>query len=482
MKTLHLTPLLLAGLVLFSAAGCGNREAAAVQQGEQVASAGAEAAPGDVKPAANMANAKQCDTRYQGGVEKMQTGYDLSKVKLPATPTEQAQAADDDAHAGHDHAAEAAAPVEQPGAALLNQVNKGRITLLEGEQNFDFGKLRQGELGGHEFLLVSDGEEPLVVTGIKPSCGCTKADMVLVDAQGARVPYTKGDPIPVGQRFILESNINTDGRQGPFNATVSLYANDVRGATYNLRLTADVEPVLTVTPSTTVFFGRMTTAEKKEQTVTVTATRGEAFKLSMAQETAPEPVKIEYKPKNPDAEGRASEWEINVALGPNAEIGMRNYPLNFKSDIPVAHPKYPSQDGSPQFHGVAVIVQAQVTGMVSAEPQFVTFGMVRPGEPVERTLRIECHDEYRIKSDMGVAFEGLQGQEFPYADVFKVTVTPVDEGKAADVVLRLEGFPDDLNGSFGGVLKLKVGHPYMDELLVRFSGVCRSSSKTSVSA
>jgi len=52
-------------------------------------------------------------------------------------------------------------------------------------------------------------------------------------------------------------------------------------------------------------------------------------------------------------------------------------------------------------------------------------------------------------------------------------VEPVDGGKAADVKVRLESFPEGLNGSFSGVLKLKIGHPFMDELLVRFSGVCR---------
>ena len=113
------------------------------------------------------------------------------------------------------------------------------------------------------------------------------------------------------------------------------------------------------------------------------------------------------------------------------------------------------------------------TGMVSAEPAFITFGMVRPGEPVERTVRLEAHDEFLLTSEIPWTLEGLQGQEFPFADVFQVTLEPTEEGRAADLKLRVEGFPDDLSGSFGGVVKLALGHESMPELLVRFSGVCR---------
>jgi hypothetical protein len=58
-------------------------------------------------------------------------------------------------------------------------------------------------------------------------------------------------------------------------------------------------------------------------------------------------------------------------------------------------------------------------------------------------------------------------------DAFAITIEPIEEGKAANVKVQLKGMPEDLNGSFGGVVRLKVGHPYMDEIQVRFSGVCR---------
>ncbi|MSR61080.1 MAG: DUF1573 domain-containing protein [Planctomycetes bacterium] len=446
----------------------------------EVAAPTAQVAQGAAAPAENPAaipdvpNARNGGKRYQGGIDKLDSKYgDLAGVKLDDAAAATAAAADE-----HEHSHDEAAPVAQDGSVFTPAAqaanNKARFTLLgDAPQVKDLGKLRQGDSGSFDFPFVSGGEEPLIVTSIKPSCGCTKAEIALLAEDGSKKPYTKGDPIPVGQKFLLETEISTDGKPaGPFNAQISLYGNDARGA-YNVRLTAEIEAVLTITPSPTVFFGRMTTADKREQSVTVTSTRGEPFKLTLAQETVQEPVKLSYTAKEPDAEGRSNEWEIQVALGPNTEIGMRNYPINFKSDLAIAHPKYPSPDGAPQYHGFMVNVQAQVTGMVSAEPSFLTFGMVRPGEPIERALRVESHDEFKLTADMAYSFEGLQGQEFPYKDAFQVTIAPLEDGKAADMRVRLTGLPADLNGSFGGVLRLKVGHPFMDELQLRFSGVCR---------
>jgi hypothetical protein len=448
---------------------------------QEKAAAPSNAAQAPQNPAHDPANAKGGGERYQGGLDTLDTPHDLSKVDLSKGDAEALKSTGYAGHNeqdGHDHGVETHPP--QDGSSLLPAAqaaaNRGRISLRDGApQTKEFGKLRQGDVGTYDFPFVSDGEEALIITGVKPSCGCTHADVMLVDDAGAKTAYVKGEPIPVGQKFVLETEINTEGRQGNFSPTVSIFANDARG-TFNVRLSAEVEPVLKVTPSSTVYFGRITTADTAEQTVTVATSGGEPFLLSLNQEAVQEPLKLEYTAKNPDASGKATEWEIKVSIGPNTEIGMRNYPLNFKSDLVIAHPKYPDPEGKPQYHGFMMNVQAQVTGMVSADPAFITFGMVKPGEPVERALRIQCHDKdgnFVLANELPVIFEGLQGQEFPWKDRFSTRVELLDGGKTADFKVRLDGLPADLNGSFGGVIKIKVGHPFMDELLVRFSGVCR---------
>jgi hypothetical protein len=244
----------------------------------------------------------------------------------------------------------------------------------------------------------------------------------------------------------------------------------------NVRLEAEIEPILVVEPSPTVYFGRMTTADSTEETITISAKRGEPFSLSLVEESfAPfvQYLRIEPTAIEPDADGRAAKWEVKVSIGPDTPMGMRNCPVRFVTDVVVANPRYPNADGSQQFHVVQVNVQAQVTGMVHADPAFISFGLVRPGEVVERSLRIECHDDFQLSADMPATLEGLQGQEFEYAEAFSISVVPVDDGRLFELKMRIEGLPDEVNGSFGGILKIAVGHPWMKELTVRFSGVCR---------
>ena len=163
---------------------------------------------------------------------------------------------------------------------------------------------------------------------------------------------------------------------------------------------------------------------------------------------------------------------------------MRNYPLMLDSDLPIGgdatHEEDEGQEGhgheaeaGPKNYSTTIAVQARVLGLVHAEPGFVSFGMVRPGQVLERTVRLQCHDDFELAPDMPVTIEGLYGQKFPYPDAFTTELVPVEGGKLLDLRLRLEGLPDEVNGSFGGILKLAVGHPSMEELSVRFSGVCR---------
>lgn len=435
---------------------------------------------GKLPPSQDPAN-QRGGKRYEGGIDKLDSKYDLSKVKLDDPAQHEAH----DEHDGHDHGAEDGS-VPNDGSSLLPaaqaQIHAGRFELVDDcPQVKDLGKLRQGDKGAFDFAFQSNGKEPLVISGIKPSCGCTKAEITILAEDGARKPYTKGDPIPVGTKFFLESEINTDGRQGAFNSQVALYGNDARGA-FTVRITADVEPVLLVKPNPTVFFGRITTKDKVEQSVTVETTRGEPFLLTLAQEPPQENLGLEFTAKNPDAEGKASLWEIKVSLGPSTAPGMKSYPINFESDLAIENPKYPSADGKPQHHGFVLNLQAQVLGMVSAEPPFLTFGMVKPGEAIERSLRLECHDDFKLKADMPVVLEGLQAQALPWADRFKITIEPLEDGKAANLKVLLTGLPDDVTGSIGGQIRIKVGHPYMEEVPIRFSAVCRPGLPTATPA
>lgn len=420
--------------------------------------------------------AKEKAARYETGIQRKDFGFDLSKVKLGAHALDKAGGeVEADHDHDHDHASHATGDAPETGGLRPpNLTALGRIAMHgDSPQSHEFGSLRQGSLGEHRFEFISNGEVPLIINTAKPSCGCTKAELLLLNADGSEERYVHGSEIPIGQRFCLDTEITTDGKPaGPFSAQVQMYGNDPRGA-FNVRMTAEIKAVLEVKPSMTAFLGRITTADSAEQMVTIQSVSGEVFGLEPNPKGIVEPLKVTLTPKDQDADGRAAVWEAHLSLGPDIPVGMRYYPVLFKSDIPIPHPKYPSKNGEISTYIAQVNVQAQVVGMVHAEPNFVNFGIVRPITPVERTLQLEVHDDFKLTADIPIQIQGFNGQEFPFPKAFKTSVTPAEDGRTAEVKLTLEGLPMEHTGSFGGMLNIEIGHPNMPELQVRFSGVAR---------
>lgn len=490
----------LGGAVIFSLAGCG---------GGADESPGREPARVSTAEPAERAEKPQAAApeRYQPGLQQLDTGVDLSRASVKAADSSSAESGSaetgpaeprpDAALAPNPGSLDAsaiqaqAAPEPPQGAGEnavldpLQAVNrslemKGGLSLVDGEQvTHNFGTIRQGEVREHVYSFLSNGEEPLIVRAIKPSCGCTKAEISLVSETGEVLSYEKGAEIPIGQRFQLLTEVSTDGKgPGAFAAQVSVYSN-APSSPFNLRLVAEIEPVLIIEPDHTVFLGQMTSAERKEASVTVHSKRGERFLLKLDDNALSQdkPIEVTLTPDNPDADGKSDRWQIRLAAGPNLDIGMQTAPIQLISDLPIPNPKYPNEDGAAKCFPVMLALQARVIGLVNAEPAFISFGMVRPGQTVERSVRIESHDEtFQLFTGMPVQIEGLYGGEFPYSSYFATTLEPADDGRVLDLKLKLEGLPADLNGSFGGILKLAVGHPSMKELTVRFSGVCRPGS------
>ena len=310
-----------------------------------------------------------------------------------------------------------------------------------------------------------------MVTTVKPSCGCTEAAMFVVRSDGSTEPYEEGTPLAPGTRFDVRAGISTDQRKGAMQTQVGLYCNDPNGL-FNLVMKADVQPVLVADPQNLVF-GTVLASDRVEGEIRVTSNSLAPCLLRLDETLIQEPMTATLTPQNPDDAGRATEWRLAVALGPNIPEGLRNYPIRLVSDQRVPHPKAKNPDGSDPTFQLNIYVQAQVTGLVSANPSFLSFGMVRPGETKEATVRVQCHDEYQLTPNATVTLEGLQGGEVEHKESFAYEIMPVEGENALDLVLKLAGMPEDFNGSFGGVARVDVGHPSKSDVSIRFSGVCR---------
>jgi len=80
------------------------------------------------------------------------------------------------------------------------------------ETDFDFGTIKQGEIARHVFKVKNTGTQPLKISRVKPSCGCTTPN------------WTK-EPIPPGGEGEIEVAFDSGGKSGIQRKTVTVFLN-----------------------------------------------------------------------------------------------------------------------------------------------------------------------------------------------------------------------------------------------------------------
>ncbi len=79
------------------------------------------------------------------------------------------------------------------------------------ETVLDYGTIEKGSNGVRTFEFTNEGNEPLIVTKTKGSCGCT-------------VPTRPTEPIAPGDKGVIKVKYDTN-RPGPFTKTVTVSSN-----------------------------------------------------------------------------------------------------------------------------------------------------------------------------------------------------------------------------------------------------------------
>ena len=105
-------------------------------------------------------------------------------------------------------------------------------TEVESQMTFDkdihdFGTLEQGKPETYRFEFTNTTKEPVILTNVKASCGCTATD------------YTK-TPIQPGEKGFVDARYNA-GSVGPFTKSITVKTNEGDGGRKILRIKGTVE-------------------------------------------------------------------------------------------------------------------------------------------------------------------------------------------------------------------------------------------------
>lgn len=107
--------------------------------------------------------------------------------------------------------------------------------LLAEAPTYNFGRIAEGSKTEHTFRFQNSGDEPLVISKVRSSCGCTAA-------------LLSADRLAPGEWGELKTTFNSKGFQGQVNKTVSVYSNDPQQPTTRFRLQGEVQKELMVRP------------------------------------------------------------------------------------------------------------------------------------------------------------------------------------------------------------------------------------------
>ena len=108
--------------------------------------------------------------------------------------------------------AQPAQVVTPPNSNAAANPNAGEFTFSE--ETYDFGKIPKGTPVTHDFTFTNNGKEPIVISNVQASCGCTtpswpKEPILPGKSANIKVQYNAANPGGFNKSITVTSNAKT---------------------------------------------------------------------------------------------------------------------------------------------------------------------------------------------------------------------------------------------------------------------------------
>jgi hypothetical protein len=229
----------------------------------------------------------------------------------------------------------------------------------------DFGTVWDGDKIEHEFVIHNDGNAPLEILAVQPTCGCTLARQ-----------YDK-TIVPGGQGRI-EATLDTAGRSGEVVKQINVTTNDPANGRTVLTFTGKVRQRISIEPVGGLLFGQYAPGMQLTRTVRATNNTTAAMKLQAVPASQPSVFGVEVR----DVEsGKVAE--LTVTARPPLVEGLNSAPVKLKTGIP-------------EQAELTIPCRLFVPPVVEITPSFL---MVRPPltQEMRRTVLLRYNGEETMK-------------------------------------------------------------------------------------
>lgn len=161
----------------------------------------------------------------------------------------------------------------QAPAAAATEKKSGAI-LSPDEEKYDFGSIKQGESVEHTFTFKNTGTEPLVISNVAATCGCT-------------VPEWSKEPVMPGKAGKVTAKFNSAGKMGQQNKPLTISSNNGAGNVVVTLVGTVTDPAATATAATMTAAAPMmeakATSVEKGKIKTKNAKTGKKEKVKMTE-------------------------------------------------------------------------------------------------------------------------------------------------------------------------------------------------------
>ncbi len=244
------------------------------------------------------------------------------------------------------------------GAATAIAQTDGSPILVVPTKIVDIGTVAQGVTVDAVFDLVNEGDAPLVIKAVRPTCGCTVAEYASEIAAGA-----------TGQ---IKAKLDTKDFSGPVSKSILVMTDDPQNPTVTLVIKADIRPFVEILPRPLIRFNAVLHEPMNQTFIVVGADPKQTMKIKNVESSVPFiATSVRQLGEDELVEGKSkSQYEVTISLTDDTPVGPVNAVLSVNTDLKEA-PTVP------------VKVYGVVRALIHVTPAQVQFGSVeskaRPG-------------------------------------------------------------------------------------------------------
>lgn len=274
------------------------------------------------------------------------------------------------------------------------------------------GTVTQGVVVDAVFDLVNEGNGPLSIKAVRPTCGCTVADF---DRE-----------IAAGATGHVNAKLDTKDFSGPISKSILVMSDDPQSPTVTLVIKADVRPYVDILPRPLIRFNAVAHEPLNQTFIVAGADPEKKIKVKSVTSSVPfiATVVRELDETERIAGKSKSQYEVTLSLTETAPVGPINAVLTVNTDVKEAP-------------AVPVKVYGVIRALIHVTPTQVQFGSVKANTRPGRNLIVVNNRTDGTKVQVTAAKVN--------DSAFDARITTIEEGRRYQVTVTVK--PDADPGS-----------------------------------